>query len=328
MAFGTATPLSSMTLADQSPLDWRDCRRPAWNRLLSAAGRSSLEQSWAYGDAMAAYYGQTVVRRVIHHDDAPVAVVQLFRKRSLGAATLIRIVRGPLWLPEALDEQARISICRHLRGEFSMRRREALFWIPELPDTPESHALMRAAGTRRMVTGLSSAWLDLSAEEEVLRAGLAGKWRNALRTGEKSGLKVRVSAGGPGLSELMGHYDAFRKRKRFVGPPGGFVTAIAEASQHSKEVMVVSAHSGREIVAGVVFIRHGISATYFVSWTSEDGRRKRAHNLLLWRGLLELKKSGTGWLDLGGLNTASVAGVARFKLGLNPEVFTLAGTYF
>jgi len=31
---------------------------------------------------------------------------------------------------------------------------------------------------------------------------------------------------------------------------------------------------------------------------------------------------------LGGMNTASAARVSRFKLGLNPEIFTLTRTYF
>ncbi len=48
--------------------------------------------------------------------------------------------------------------------------------------------------------------------------------------------------------------------------------------------------------------------------------------MLLWRGLLELRGNAVAWLDLGGINTAA-PGVARFKLGVGGEIFTLAGTY-
>ena len=41
-----------------------------------------------------------------------------------------------------------------------------------------------------------------------------------------------------------------------------------------------------------------------------------------------MKAGGTQWLDLGGLNTESQQGLARFKLGLGGEVFTLTGSYF
>ena len=125
----------------------------------------------------------------------------------------------------------------------------------------------------------------------------------------------------------MREYDAFRKNKRFIGPPGQLVTAKNTIGPGSRDVIALSAHADCKRIAGVVLIRHGVSATYFVSWTSDAGRQRNAHNLLLWHGIEALKDSGTLWLDLGGLNTFAAAGIARFKLGLKPEPFTLAGTY-
>ena len=84
--------------------------------------------------------------------------------------------------------------------------------------------------------------------------------------------------------------------------------------------------AGAAPLAGIVLIRHGASATYYAGWTSPEGRRLKAHNLLLWRGIGALREAGTDWLDLGGVDPA-VPGVARFKLGLGGEAFTLAGTY-
>ena len=139
---------------------------------------------------------------------------------------------------------------------------------------------------------------------------------------------MRYTDNGHDLAALMARYDAFRGAKRFVGPAGGLVTAIADAGRDTKDVVVASALAGGDVIGGDVLIRHGVSATYFVSWTSPEGRRCNAHNLLLWRGIKALAKSGTTSLDLGGLNTASAPGIARFKLGLRPEVFTLAGTFF
>ena len=301
--------------------------------MLAAAGRSTLEQSWSYGDAMAAYYGVALDRVVVRHAGAPVAAVQLFRRPTLGLATIVRIVRGPLWLvdgglADGVDEQVHASVYRALREAFSLRRREVMFWMPELVDAPASRALMRAAGTRRMVTGYSSAWLDLTADEDAMRARLAGTWRNKLRAAEDANTIVKVSDNGRDLAALTARYDAFRRAKRFVGPSGGLVTALADAGRRTQDVVAASALAGGEVIAGVVLVRHGVSATYFVSWTSLEGRRRNAHNLLLWRGIRALAKSGTTSLDLGGLDTASTPGIARFKLGLRPEVFTLAGTYF
>ena len=41
-----------------------------------------------------------------------------------------------------------------------------------------------------------------------------------------------------------------------------------------------------------------------------------------------LREAGTVWLDLGGIDTQTAPGIARFKLGLGGEVVTQSGTYF
>jgi len=50
--------------------------------------------------------------------------------------------------------------------------------------------------------------------------------------------------------------------------------------------------------------------------------------LLLWRGIAALKDAGTVWLYLGGIDTESTPGIARFKLGLGATPFTLSGIFF
>ena len=308
-------------------VEWNDCPRREWDRLLTGAGRSSLEQSWSYGEAVAATSCHRVDRGVLTDGAAPIALVQVCRRTVLSAARLNRIVRGPIWLAPDLSEAARIEACRAIRAAFPLRRGELLFWLPELPDAPVSHRIMRATGARRMVTGYSSAWVALGPGDAALRAGLHGKWRNALRAAEKEELQIKTGQGETHLAEAMAAYDRFRKHKRFIGPSGAFIRRIAEAGARTRDVLLLRAQSGGQAVAGVVLIRHGASATYVAGWTTDEGRRRRAHNLLLWSGMQELRRAGTAWLDLGGVNANSAPGVARFKLGLGGEVFTLVGTY-
>lgn len=326
---GTFTSVPVMTTIARLSLDWNTATRADWDRLLGRAGRSPLEQSWPYGEAMAAHYGQTVDRIIVSHGGLPVAFLQVFRQPLLGVVSIIRIVRGPLFVDQP-DAGLRQDIYRLLRKTFPFPRRNIPVWLPEEIDRPECHAMMRRLGARRMVTGLSSAWLDLSAGEDVLRRRMNGSWRNALRSAEKGGTDVIMEDNSSALADRMAEYDAFRRKKRFIGPPGPFITAMSDAGRSTPDVIALSAcgsQNGGDRIAGLVLIRHGVSATYFVSWTSDEGRRRNAHNLLLWQGIGRLKQAGAQWLDLGGLNTASAAGIARFKLGLGAEPFTLAGTY-
>jgi lipid II:glycine glycyltransferase (peptidoglycan interpeptide bridge formation enzyme) len=78
----------------------------------------------------------------------------------------------------------------------------------------------------------------------------------------------------------------------------------------------------------MLFLVHGSTATYHLGWADDAGREHSAHNLLLWQACSLLAERGVQQLDLGGVNTQSNPGLARFKLGAGGRVVTWAGTYW
>ena len=64
-----------------------------------------------------------------------------------------------------------------------------------------------------------------------------------------------------------------------------------------------------------------------MGWLDHANAPRGAHNLLLWNAIEHLRSRGVRQLDLGGVNTTSGAGIARFKIGTGGAVTTLAGTY-
>jgi hypothetical protein len=306
---------------------WDSSDRSRWDRLVEQAGQSSLEQSWAYGEAVAATSRVRVRRAVVGRDGNPLAIVQAFTRRVGGLGILVRIVRGPLWL-SPITSNDRHAIISSIAGTWRLRRRELAVWMPELVAGPSSDDIMQRCGMRRMVTGYTSAWIDLRQSPEAMLRNLHGKWRNMLRAGERQDLAVEpVTGPGPDLDWLLDRYDTFRRKRRFLGPEPDLVRAYASSTGNPNDVVVMRASINDVPVAGLLLLRHGAAATYYVGWTGDEGRRRRAHHVLLWRGMLELRGAGVSWLDLGGINGASAPGVARFKLGVGGEVFTLAGTY-
>jgi hypothetical protein len=303
---------------------WRACDRTEWEALYFRAGRSSLEQAWAYGEAVATAYKQEIERHLLCEGDAPLALVQVLRRRR-GPVGISRILRGPVWLIDPLSDPRGEAVCAALARRYRARRLDFLSWLPELPDDPQARRMVEAQGLRRVVTGYASAWLDLRSDQETLLAGLQGKWRSALRKAEREGLEVSEDTKARQRQAALLLYDTFRRKKRFVGPSGDFISTIAAADP--KALLSLTARHEGKLLAGVILLRHGASATYLASWTSAVGREGQAHNLLLWRGIEVLKAGGCQWLDLGGLNTESQQGLARFKLGLGGEVFVLTGSY-
>lgn len=300
-------------------------RQEDWDALLAGAGRTALEQSWAYGEAVAKRHGWIVRRLLAGPPGTPEAVLQMVERPVLGLVTLVRLTRGPVLLPPAPEASRREAIFRAIRRHSRLSTRRPLFWMPALRDSETNLALMRRCGLRRSVTGYTTAWLDLGRSEPDLRRALHGKFRNSLAAAEAGALTVGGGHAGA-LDWLLERHDEHRRARRFVAPDGLFYRYLTEAAGQAR-TRVYQAYSEDLPVSGALFLRHGACATYAVGWSGADGRRLGAQTLLLWRALLDLKRRGVTWLDLGGL-TPAAPGVARFKLGLGGEPVTLAGTFF
>jgi len=320
--------IPTATAADDSLcIAWNTAAEPEWRRLAAGADRSAIEQSWAFGEAVAACHGLVVERGIVRRDGPAIALVQAIRRR-IPAASIVRITSGPLLLPDNQPDiqPVRAGIFAAIWRHFLRRRREFLFWMPELEDGPASQTLMRTTGLRRVVTGYGTVIIDLGADEATLRAELDGKWRNMLVAAERETMRIERVPRGRHLDALLDHYDALRKARRFGGATGAFIRTLCKGATED-EVVTLAAFDGLTMIAGVLAVRHGATATYYAGWTSEAGRERRAHNLLLWRAMIELRRGGTRWLDLGGVS-ATAPGIARFKLGTGGRLVTLAGTWF
>src|SRR3546814_16697832 len=90
-------------------------------RRASVLRRSALEQSWAYGEAVAAQHGQTVERHVVMAGAEPLALLQAFRK-SYWHLGITRILRGPVWLVDPLDDPRAAVVCRSIARRSPSRR--------------------------------------------------------------------------------------------------------------------------------------------------------------------------------------------------------------
>lgn len=310
----------------RSGLDWRPASRTQWNRLIKGAGWSALEQCWGWGEVLGAQQRQTVGRFVLSRDGRDEALVQIVDGRLFPGIRMARVTRGPVWLAGAPEASLRDAVLRSLAGRYRKRDRHPLLLAPELADTPDNVAALRAVGLRRMVTGYGSIRLDLGPGPERLQEGLESNWRSTLQRAERGKLRLDRSASGRALDELLAAYDRLRRGRRFAGPSGRFVASLAAHLQPAGDIFVVRALAAGEMVAGALFVRHGATATYLVGWTGEAGRSEGAGQLVIWRGALALREAGLRWLDLGGID-ASHPGIARFKLGLGGTPFTLAGTW-
>ena len=77
----------------------------------------------------------------------------------------------------------------------------------------------------------------------------------------------------------------------------------------------------------LVTIDHGDTSIYLIGLTTEEGRRFQANYVMLWEAILNAKKTGCMQFDIGGLTDETPKGVAHFKNGLKPEMYSLIGEW-
>ena len=306
-------------------LTWDGVEMRRWMDLHGTVPMAPLEQTWMYGEAIAAGSPYRPTRGVIARDGEPVAIVQALEWSVGRVARLAKVVRGPLFLREVSEEEC-IAVHQLIADRWPMPRLNWFFFTPEMVDSDFSRSVMQRLRLKQTVTGYSTAWLDLSVGAERLRAGLHQKWRNLLVAGEGERLRIRDAHSGQALNWLLAQYDADRKRKRFRAASGAFAATLAIRAPRPRDVLLLQAERGSDPIAGVMFLRHGASATYQVAHAGEAGRAANANRVLLWEGIRRLAADGVRWLDLGGID-ASMAGVSRFKLGTGATPVTLVGTW-
>jgi hypothetical protein len=288
-----------------------------------ALAAAPLQQDWAYGASMR-MIGVPVLRASVEMDGMAVALAQFIVRRWGTRLSVALCSRGPIWL-QAVTAQDKAKIYAELRRSVPLAGLRWLLITPEeLPG--DSLGLSR---WRRVMTGYATVMLDLGQSPQLLRAALDAKWRNRLVAAESSPLTVHRVGSNPGQYRwLLEQEETQREQRGLAGLPQAFFDLyIQSRKQPAKTLLALRADLGRDRVAGMVFLLHGESATYQVGWSNASGRQLNAHNLLLWRAVLEMQQRGVRRLDLGGVNTTRSAGIARFKIGTGGEVRILAGTY-
>ena len=227
------------------------------------------------------------------------------------------VLRGPVWNSDAPPE-ARLD---GLRGLGRAR--------PSLIETDAPEPVLHRAGYRMIMTPGATGWLDVATAptDEMPRAH--PKWRASLA--KARGAQLAIETGpfrGAGADWLLTREAALRRARRYRSVAAPLARALATRAPDT--LCLLTARTGEDaptIIAAMLFVRHGASATYLIGATTQDGRATCAHHLLLARACHQLRQEGVRWLDLGQIDTVANPGLARFKLGTGARLHELGGSW-
>ncbi|PCJ06096.1 MAG: GNAT family N-acetyltransferase [Rhodobacteraceae bacterium] len=216
-------------------------------------------------------------------------------------------IAKPLRLLEILQEQG--------------LRRTPVILSPDAP-VPE----LAKHGAVPLMSPAQVAQLDLTPPKEERRAALHQKWRNRLNHAESQNLRVTHQNMPLDPDHWLLQADAKQQGQRGYRNWPVDLT-LAYVHENPGKAKLFQAFEGKEVIAAVLILCHGSSASYHISHSTDRGRAVSAHNLLMWQAMNWLAAKEYTQLDLGLINTEDAAGLARFKLGTGAKLHVLGGTW-
>ncbi len=309
-----------------------------WSIHWQQVPKANLLQSWEYGSAKELAENWKVLRFMVSDSSGnPVALAQILTRSVPILGGIARMNRGPLLLNEFREDQKierALDVIRALLREARKRRWWVVQIAPELPGTDKVFASLTQMGLWKQPNGVcSSGLVDLGLDENSLLMSLDGKWRNVLRKGQKLGVEVkRIDAANPEQNLLISGYREFKQSKGFEGLSESLLQRLTEQKGDTWQFNMFVSRAPQEPVSNepigiLATIRHGETATYLIGFTNDQGRQMQANSVMLWNAILNAKKSGCKWFDVGGLGPETPKGIAEFKRGLNAEPYELAGDF-
>ena len=311
-------------------ISWNELPRAQWDAAhVRSAG--SYQQDWAYGVALKAASPSVQILRasVARADGSVIALAQVVARPFALLGRFALCTHGPAWVGDVTADEKREAY-RLLRKSLPQSWPRLLVFTPDEPAGDASGL----KGMSRVMTGDATVLIDLTKDEAALRSAFESSWRNKLSKAERSDLVLQKSGLKPAQYRWLLDAETRQRQKRgYRAMPLDLTERWQDAKADGANgdrgagLAVFRADMGRDPAAGMLFLIHGSRATYHVGWTSDAGRENAAHNLILWSAMKELKAKGVKILDLGGVNTQSGAGIARFKLETGGAVLQRAGAY-
>lgn len=301
---------------------WDSLTDQAWDDAFAGIERSNLLQCRAYAEALSSVYGYKAWRGLVRIDGCDAGLVQIVEARLMGGLFhAVMLDRGPLWFEGFGGAEHVRAFFATFNDTYPCRFGRKRRIIPETPYTLDLPYKKNATQNYETI------WIDLQKPEEELRASLDKKWRNALTQGEKNDPVQEWSRSNAHMEWLLAHHMMHRNKHGYGGASPELIRTMGRVFSAKDNMLLGRMLYMGKPVAGILVFMHGRSATYQIGWNGEIGRQQKAHHVLLWNVIRELKARGFDFLDLGGINEKDAKHVKKFKQGLGGDTVTLSGCY-
>ena len=241
----------------------------------------------------------------------------------MGITVAVRVNRGPLFLEKYDNVANHMRVMRYLKKYYG--RVTAFFYAPQICDNVNSLIQMQKNDWNiENLHGFSSGMIDLSKEDESsLYIRLESKWRNQLKSSQKASTEILHDF--KRFEEILSLYEKNQQEKEYKGISRNILLAMRNKSKLA--LSYIEDESKNIIAFDIFYITHNLGL-YLVGWNSPLGRKCYANNLMLYDQMLTFLNQKVRWFDLGGIDFVCTPENAKFKMGMNPDVYELLGEFY
>jgi len=294
-----------------------------WSALSERFADRCIYQTNDYAEVRAEELGADNERVVVRFGDAVLGLAQVRIKRlPMVRAGVAYIYRGPLWRRRGARPENLGRVLDALREHYCNRAGLEVRAAPGIFDDHDEKACRAAVAAAGFAPRSQDAvdrtiLIDLTPQLDVLRKGLAQKWRNGLNQAERRELAVETRTDDEAMGIFRELYDEMRAAKQFeTGVSVASFARIQSRLPEAQKLSVSLAFHGGDAVAGHVSSCLGDTCVYLLGASNDEGRKRKASYLLQWRTIETAKRRGAVRYDLGGIDAAANPGVYHFKSGM------------
>ncbi len=279
-----------------------------WNSFIqSHTPTPNLLQASQWGD-LKSQFGWGAIRLVARKDGAIEGGAQvLFKSLPMGISRMAYIPKGPTldWTNANLR-----SYMLDLATEFALARNSFVLKIePDLPDTPENHAMLTDLGFQpspQTIQPPNTIELDLSGTADEILARMKQKTRYNIRLSAKKGVTTRIGTAADlsdfhALNQITGERDSFG-----LHSPKYYET-VYDLFAATDQVALIFAEYEAQPLATVMAFALGDRAWYLYGASSNEERNRMPAYAAQWAAIQWAKARGCTRYDLVGIPDASTA---------------------
>ncbi|MBU0981963.1 peptidoglycan bridge formation glycyltransferase FemA/FemB family protein [Patescibacteria group bacterium] len=272
-----------------------------------------IEQTWAWGELQTTVPGRVAFYVWgVFEDSRLVGSMLVIRQHMAMDKCWLWCPRGPL-----LPEKDRSKVWNLLKQEVSaIARKEGDVYLRIEPGAREGDDWpVKGAYTKDRYVPGETMMIDLTREEESIRAQMTQKGRYNIKQAVKAGVYV-VKSDMTDFRDFWDMMEETAERDGFHLHSRNFYESFYDIL--GNKVHVYLAKIDKETVAGMFGVGFGDTFVYYFGASSDSHRKAYAPYALQWFAIESAKRHGYKWYDFLGVapegdERHSLAGVTQFK---------------